>query len=161
MTGIRLSELIAISDKNLDFSLKNLKVLGKRKKERIIPISNELCDKIKHYISIRIQTIENTEPYLFVRANGKKLYPKMVYNLTPRLFDMPAIVNGEGCAVHVRRRQCGGHFISCRRSGRRPGWGRVTLPEDIRGDKQRWRQYNPGYSRKPRSRNWRPLSCAG
>jgi site-specific recombinase XerC len=59
----------------------NLRVTGKRNKERIIPFSNDFSKKIEQYICFRNEKIEAITPYLFVLENGKKLYPYMVYNL--------------------------------------------------------------------------------
>ena len=75
-TGIRLSELIAL--KLTDIQTGQIKVLGKRNKERIIPISNNLDHQIQQYISLR----ENQSPQclnILILASGKKLYPAFAY----------------------------------------------------------------------------------
>jgi integrase/recombinase XerC len=81
MTGIRLSELIHIKDSDIDFGEGSLRVIGKRNKQRIIPIGQTLVKDIERYITLRNKEVEEHEPYLFVRQNGKKLYPKIVYKL--------------------------------------------------------------------------------
>jgi integrase/recombinase XerC len=81
LTGIRLSELINIQDSDVDLTEGSLRVIGKRNKQRIIPIENPLINYIERYISLRNNEVEKLESYLFVRQNGKKMYPKMVYNL--------------------------------------------------------------------------------
>ncbi len=81
LTGIRLSELINIEDKDIDFKSGNVKVTGKRNKQRIIPIQTTLCEDIERYIDIRNSTVEPLTTNLFVRGNGKKMYPKAVYNI--------------------------------------------------------------------------------
>lgn len=81
LTGIRLSELISISDKNIDWEQESLRVIGKRNKERIIPLSEALCSEIKDYIALRDQETGTNAERLFVRANGMPLYPKLVYNM--------------------------------------------------------------------------------
>ena len=83
LTGIRLSELINIKDSDVDFIECNLRVIGKRNKQRIIPIDIKLSKDIERYITLRNEKVEMTVPYLFVRrrSSSKKLYPKMVYNL--------------------------------------------------------------------------------
>ena len=75
-TGIRLSELISLLDKDVTSS--SIKVLGKRNKERIIPITTELYTKIQ---SLQLLKQENTivSENLFTLINGKILYPKLVY----------------------------------------------------------------------------------
>ena len=79
VTGIRLSELLNMQDKDVDLQAGNLRVIGKRNKQRIIPIDQSLCEDIERYIMLRNEYLENLESYLFVRNNGKKMYPKMLY----------------------------------------------------------------------------------
>ena len=81
LTGIRLSELINIKDTDIDLNEGNLRVTGKRNKQRIIPLNTTLCPAIEHYITLRNNETQSAESYLFVRENGLKLYPKKVYNL--------------------------------------------------------------------------------
>lgn len=75
-TGMRLSELINL--KNSDVQIDSLKVLGKRNKERIIPIAKELSTLIETYRFERAKKAPNT-PEFFVLESGFKLYPKLVY----------------------------------------------------------------------------------
>ncbi|ADQ79855.1 integrase family protein [Paludibacter propionicigenes WB4] len=81
LTGIRLSELLNIQDKDIDHSAGTIRVIGKRNKERIIPIDKSLINDIERYITLRNESIDIFEPNLFVRNNGKKMYPKMLYNI--------------------------------------------------------------------------------
>lgn len=75
-TGIRSSELIGLMDQSVQNN--QIKVLGKRNKERIIPITNELSKLINIYRELRSE-IPLESVHFFVRNNGKKLYPKFVY----------------------------------------------------------------------------------
>lgn len=75
-TGMRLSELIEL--KELDFFDDSLKVLGKRNKERIIPISTALSG-LAHALLEKKQQMFPTCNYLLCTDKGKKLYPKLVY----------------------------------------------------------------------------------
>lgn len=75
-TGIRLSELIGLKDS--DVSEQHIKVLGKRSKERLIPISNQLSQTIQLFRTMKSKmNIESLK--LFTRENGKDLYPTLVY----------------------------------------------------------------------------------
>ena len=80
-TGMRLSELINLKEKQVDFSRKQLKILGKGNKERIIPVGMELLDIIRDYINEKRKVFEKTDDTLFVSSKGKKLYSKYAYNL--------------------------------------------------------------------------------
>ncbi len=83
MTGIRLSELINLKDSDIDFYQQNIKVLGKRNKERIIPVSKEFIDSIKEYIAVRNKNIALIEQndYFYVTIKGKKVYEKLAYRI--------------------------------------------------------------------------------
>jgi len=82
-TGMRLSELINLTDQNINLINSNIKVLGKRNKERIIPFGNELKQSIKNYLEIRKKEVSANEQksYFFVTKEGKKIYEKLVYRV--------------------------------------------------------------------------------
>lgn len=80
-TGMRRNELIQLKIRDINFSDKHLKVVGKRNKERIIPVNDNLLTQLANYIEIRkIQFPENTE-LLFLTPKGKPFYDKLVYNI--------------------------------------------------------------------------------
>lgn len=78
-TGIRLSELINLKISDIDFSSQTIKVLGKRRKERIIPFGIILKNDILHYLDIR-KSLSDT-PYLILSNHHKKSYPKLIYRI--------------------------------------------------------------------------------
>ena len=80
-TGMRLSELINMKEKQVDFSRKQFKILGKGNKERIIPAGVELLTVIKEYINEKRKVFEKADDVLLVSSKGKKLNPKYAYNL--------------------------------------------------------------------------------
>ncbi|MCK5907713.1 MAG: tyrosine-type recombinase/integrase [Flavobacteriales bacterium] len=79
-TGIRLSELIGIQTSKVDFSNSQLKVLGKRNKERILPLSHQLISSMKNYLNLRsdFQNTDNEDAF-FITKKGKQIYPSLVY----------------------------------------------------------------------------------
>ena len=83
-TGIRLSELIGLDDKDVDFSASLLKVTGKRNKQRLIPFGDELQELMLEYINVRNETIPERSEAFFIRENGERLYKNLVYNLVKR-----------------------------------------------------------------------------
>ncbi len=83
-TGMRLSELIGLDDKDVDFSASLLKVTGKRNKQRLIPFGEELKDLMLEYINVRNEMISGRSDAFFVRENGERLYKNLVYNLVKR-----------------------------------------------------------------------------
>lgn len=83
-TGMRLSELVNLKDKQIDFSRSHIKVLGKGNKERIIPVSKNVLDIIKEYQKLRDKEKDwpaNTDGFLLLTEKGKNLYPKYAYLL--------------------------------------------------------------------------------
>ncbi len=80
-TGMRVSELIGLNEEDVDRSKKQLKVLGKRNKERFIPVSDFLLNELDAYIKEKRELLimEERSP-LFLTPRGKKLYPKFVYS---------------------------------------------------------------------------------
>ncbi|MEA4982840.1 MAG: tyrosine-type recombinase/integrase [Paludibacter sp.] len=101
MTGIRLSELIAIEDKDVDFAAGELRVIGKRNKQRIIPLDITLCGKITHYMQMRDEKAGKDLSRLFVRSNGKIMYPKLVYNIVHTI--MSQVTTLPRVSPHVMR----------------------------------------------------------
>jgi integrase/recombinase XerC len=79
-TGMRLSELVNIKENQVDYKNSYIKVLGKGNKERIIPLSKQVCDDIAAYKQEKRKQLEKFDnTYLLVNKNGKKLYTKYVY----------------------------------------------------------------------------------
>ena len=81
LTGMRRAELISLRDKDIDFEGGNIRVTGKRNKQRIIPFSAKTGEKIKDYMKKRDAEVANKSPFLFVKEDGDPLYPKLVYNI--------------------------------------------------------------------------------
>ena len=79
-TGIRRSELINIKLFDVDLSANKLKVLGKRNKERFVPLNKELKKSIESYLEQRsnISSVIDKSFFLLTKK-GKKLYPSLVY----------------------------------------------------------------------------------
>lgn len=77
-TGIRRNELINISETNVDTRSRLIKVLGKRNKERIIPITYELAEQIEEFRYLKNQLNLNSE-LLLVSQKNKKLPPTYIY----------------------------------------------------------------------------------
>jgi integrase/recombinase XerC len=84
VTGIRLSELINISINDINIESGELRVTGKRNKQRMIPLGEVTIAHIKSYIILRNQLAEK-EDRLLLRTNGKNMYPKLVYNIVRQL----------------------------------------------------------------------------
>lgn len=86
-TGMRRSELINLTLTDVRLGERNIKVLGKRQKERLVPMTKQLHAVLTAYQSFR-DAAETTSSWYFVTDNGNKLYPKYVYNLVKRYTGM-------------------------------------------------------------------------
>ena len=77
-TGIRLSELIGLDDSMVDFSNRQLKVTGKRNKQRVIPFGEELLATLRDYMKCRDKEVNLQSDALFVTAKGQRMTSSQV-----------------------------------------------------------------------------------
>ena len=82
-TGVRVSELVEIKDSDIDMGRGMLRVFGKRRKERLIPIGGKLLKEIEAYKAKRNTEVGKISD-LFVRKNGEKMYRRGVYDVVHR-----------------------------------------------------------------------------
>ncbi len=82
-TGIRRAELLDLLDRNVDTASGELKVHGKRDKDRIIPFGTELAQAIDSYRLLRDELVRGCE-HFFVKEDGNPLYPMLVYRIVHR-----------------------------------------------------------------------------
>ena len=105
MTGVRLSELINIKISDIDFSNSQMKVLGKRKKERMIPLTNTLLNQIKIFSQKKSVNL-----LLFTNFEGLTLSPKQVYNLVNKYIGMVTSLDKK--SPHILRHTFATHMLN-------------------------------------------------
>lgn len=110
-TGIRLSELIQLKISDINFKKMNLKVLGKRNKERIIPFNKTLIATIKGYMKER-EELEfiNQKGLLFQTEKGEPLYPKLVYRTVNKYLNQISTIQKK--SPHVLRHTFATHLLN-------------------------------------------------
>ena len=108
-TGIRRAEVVGMKESSIDFSAKTLKVLGKRDKERIIPLENELLHNIKCYFSLKKENNLENESF-FVRKNGKPFKAFDVYQVVKKY--MTLFSNADKISPHVFRHSFATHMLN-------------------------------------------------
>jgi integrase/recombinase XerC len=82
-TGMRRAELLTLKMEDLDIHQKQLKVTGKRNKQRIIPLHDSLLSLFQDYLNER-KSILGNESLVFVTPQGKPLYPELVYRMVKK-----------------------------------------------------------------------------
>ena len=86
-TGIRRIELINLRLQDVSISNKSIKVLGKRNKERFVPLLPSIIISLAEYITLRnLQFVDTKSPYLFLTNKGVKLYETFVYRIVNNYF---------------------------------------------------------------------------
>ena len=103
-TGIRLSELINLRNKDIDFSNSTILVLGKRNKERLIPLISDIVSKIKEL------STSNKSPFLFTTEEGKQISTKQVYRLVNKYLSMVTSLDKK--SPHILRHTFATHMLN-------------------------------------------------
>lgn len=110
-TGMRRSELINLKDQDIDEMSNSVKVFGKGKKERLIPINKLVLFKIKSYIQFRNNEFEQKEfETLIVNNKGSKMSPKSVYNIVQKILAM--CWSTEKKSPHILRHSFATHLLN-------------------------------------------------
>jgi len=110
-TGMRQAELIGLKEDQVDFIKDSIKVLGKGNKERIIPVNKDLLAMIRDYTRQKDGMSDQTDRvHLLVRDNGKKLYPKLVYNTVKKYLSLVSTI--EQRSPHILRHTFATHLTN-------------------------------------------------
>ena len=109
-TGMRLSELINLKEKQFDKGRSQIKVLGKGNKERMIPIGKDLLVIIEDYLHKKKLEFKSTEDFLLVTEKGRKMYPKYVYLLVNKSLSMAPTLDKK--SPHVLRHTFATHLMN-------------------------------------------------
>ncbi|WP_172915663.1 tyrosine-type recombinase/integrase [Capnocytophaga canimorsus] len=109
-TGIRRSELMQLKLQDVDFLNRQLKVLGKRNKERILPMLPQVIDALKKYLVKRQQIVKTNDiEYLFLVKSGEKIYPSLVYKIINTYFS--AVATRVDKSPHILRHSFATHML--------------------------------------------------
>lgn len=108
-TGMRRNELINITLKDVDLSNNSIKVLGKRNKERMIPLLSSVKESLRQYLLERAKEKSDSE-YLFFTAKQNKLYPTLVYRIINNYFS--TVSTKVKKSPHVLRHSFATHLLN-------------------------------------------------
>ncbi len=111
-TGMRLSELAGLNDPDVDFVSDQVKLRGKGKKERIVPVGSHATTACRKYLEKRdgllVTTRAGSRP-VFVNLRGKRISPRGVQLAMKRLFD--GLARGSELHVHALRHSFATHLL--------------------------------------------------
>ena len=111
-TGIRISEAVSLNMSNLNLKEGFIKVLGKGKKERIIPINNKAIISLKKYFHMRNINPDKADPKLpvFISSSGKRLTDTTIRRMLTKYVKKAAIMHN--ITPHTIRHSFATHLLS-------------------------------------------------
>ena len=111
-TGMRVSELVNLKVNSIDWHNNQLKVLGKRNKERIIPIGKGTVELLHLYNKVRKEEVSHIidDSYFFIGIKGKKIYPKFVYRIINYYLSLVTTIKKR--SPHVIRHTFATHMLN-------------------------------------------------
>lgn len=110
-TGIRLSELVNLRINDIDFSLQQIRVTGKRNKQRHIPVNPFLLNEITDYLKIRDNEFHNNlQEFLFLTNKGDRIYNRFVQRMVSKYLSQ--ITTSEKVHPHKLRHTFATHMLN-------------------------------------------------
>ncbi len=108
-TGIRRSELINIRIDDFDKNQKTIKVTGKRNKQRIIPLSQEMTNVIVRFIEETENHFDKKDDFVILTNKGKQAYPRLIYSIVNKEL---VSLSGSKKSPHVLRHTFATHMLN-------------------------------------------------
>ncbi len=110
-TGIRRIELIQIKISDIDLNANTLKVMGKRSKERVLPLLPSIVVSLNLYLSFRSTLTQiSDDAFLFLTSKGSKIYETLVYRIINKYFSK--VSSKLKCSPHVLRHSFATHLLN-------------------------------------------------
>jgi integrase/recombinase XerC len=111
-TGMRLSELVDLKSSGVDTARNTIKVLGKRNKERIIPITAELKGRLEDYTKKKneLANLSENDAFFFLQKDGKKITRKFVYTKVKNYLSQVTTIDKK--SPHVLRHTFATHMLN-------------------------------------------------
>lgn len=109
-TGMRLSELASLKETDLDFANQTIKVIGKRNKERVIPITPHIQSLLHSYLEIKHQQFGDSVVILLITNKGEPIYHKMIYRIVNNYLEL--VTTKTKKSPHVLRHTFATHMLN-------------------------------------------------
>lgn len=113
VTGMRRAEAISLTIDHLNLENGTLKFVGKRNKERVVPIIKSLEASIRVYLAYRKRLLEDVgaqTPLLFLTEKGNEVYPNLIYRKVNEVFSMVSTKSKK--SPHVLRHSFATHLLA-------------------------------------------------
>lgn len=113
-TGIRLSELVSMNEEDINFTLNQLKVLGKGAKQRIVPFGKQAKEALGNHLTTKPElfgdrTDADARKAVFLAANGQRIYPRAVQRIVKDYLQRASEVTQK--SPHVLRHSFATHLL--------------------------------------------------
>lgn len=108
-TGMRRSELQNLREKDIEWNLQQIRVLGKGNKERLIPVSSELLDQLRHYLTEKRKLEHYDSVHLLVLETGRPLYAVYIYRTVKKYLSIATTLSKK--SPHVLRHSFATHLL--------------------------------------------------
>lgn len=110
-TGMRVAELVQLKEEDVDFYGRRIRVIGKRRKERLIPIGKAYIDLLQEYLRLKkLESFDNKGGVLFVKNNGEPANSRFVYTLVKKYLVMTETPGKK--SPHVLRHTFATHLLN-------------------------------------------------
>lgn len=108
-TGMRRAELLTLQISSFDFGNKTVKIIGKRNKERIVPIVPELIRNIHTYLQERAK-VAQSHTYVIITDKGAPAYDQLIYRIVKKYLGQ--VTTLEKKSPHILRHTCATHLLN-------------------------------------------------
>lgn len=109
-TGMRRAELLNLKEKDIEWSLRQVRILGKGNKERLVPLSPLLLEELKDYINEKKKLEQYDDDHLLVMANGAPLYAGYVYRTVKKY--LTTVTSLSKKSPHILRHTFATHLLN-------------------------------------------------
>ncbi|WP_245882060.1 tyrosine-type recombinase/integrase [Taibaiella chishuiensis] len=109
-TGMRRAELVQLKEADVEYSRQQIRVLGKRNKERMVPAGDALLAELKAYTELKRKNFNQAEPFLLCLKTGKRLYAQYVYRVVQK--HLKGVTTLTKKSPHVLRHTFATHMLN-------------------------------------------------
>lgn len=109
-TGMRRNELLQLKEKDIEWSLNQIRILGKGNKERLLPVSPALLDSLRDYLQEKRKLETCNEEFLLNLSNGAPLYAGYVYRIVKKYLSSATTLHKK--SPHVLRHTFATHLLN-------------------------------------------------